>query len=48
MTRYTSSPPDKWVQPRWTDQAARHHYHGPVLPMDEPSLFERIWKRIKP
>ena len=43
---FRSSRPDAWVQPRpYTDASARYAKHGPILPMDEPSLLERLFGR---
>ncbi|MEM8726039.1 MAG: hypothetical protein AAGE86_11015 [Pseudomonadota bacterium] len=41
---YTSAP-DKWSKPRpYTDATIRRLKHGPVQPMEEPSIFDR-WFR---
>lgn len=40
---------DRWAQPRWSDQYARTHRHGPVLGMDDPfplSEQRRLARRI--
>lgn len=49
MTRlYTSSRPDAWVQPRpYSDASSRYAKHGPILPMDKPTLWKRIFGKVK-
>jgi hypothetical protein len=43
---YRSSRPDGWVQPRaHRDPSIRYMTHGPVLPMEEPSFFQRLFGR---
>jgi hypothetical protein len=49
MSAYTfrSSRPDQWVSPRPTrDPARRRAIHGPLVPMDEPSLSQRVLARL--
>ncbi len=41
---YRSSRPDGWVQPRpYSDASSRFMKHGPILPMDRPGLFARLF-----
>ncbi|MGX7925096.1 hypothetical protein ACWPMX_00830 [Tsuneonella sp. HG094] len=41
---FRSSRPDPWVQPRpFTDASQRFRMHGPIRPMEEPSLFARLF-----
>ncbi|MDE1467566.1 hypothetical protein [Aurantiacibacter sp. D1-12] len=41
---YTSSRNDAWSNPRpYTDASLRFAKHGRVLPMEEPSLLERLF-----
>lgn len=43
---YTSQP-DKWTKPRpFRDASIRFHKHGPIQPMSEPSLLERLFISI--
>lgn len=43
---YRSSRPDSWTQPRaHRDASIRYMAHGPIQPMEEPSLFERLFGR---
>ncbi len=43
---YRSSRPDAWVQPRpFSDASVRFAKHGPILPMDRPGLFARLFRR---
>lgn len=47
---FRTSRPCTWVEPRWTDPAARYQRHGPILPMDEPmqpTLLRRILGKVK-
>lgn len=48
MISYTfrSSRPDNWTDPRpWTDASLRYQKHGPVQPMERPSLWQRLMGR---
>ena len=41
---FRSSTPDRWVQPRpHRDASQRYMTHGPILPMDEPGFFARLF-----
>ena len=41
---FRSSRPDGWVMPRpFRDASLRHQMHGPIQPMEEPSLIERLF-----
>jgi hypothetical protein len=49
MTRtFTSSKPCSWVNPRPVQDASmRLRTHGPIVPLEKPSLIERVlgWGR---
>lgn len=41
---YRSSRPDGWTQPRpHRDASLRYMTHGPIQPMEEPSLLARLF-----
>lgn len=41
---FRSSRPDSWVQPRaHRDASIRYMTHGPVQPMEEPGLLQRLF-----
>lgn len=41
---FRSSRPDNWNSPRpYSDASTRYMKHGPILPMDEPGFFSRIF-----
>jgi hypothetical protein len=41
---FRSSRPDNWVMPRpFHDASLRYQMHGPIQPMEEPSLLERLF-----
>lgn len=41
---FRSSPPDRWTMPRaYQDASLRLLKHGPILPMERPSLLQRIF-----
>ena len=43
---YRSSRPDGWVMPRpHSDPGLRRMKYGPIRPMHEPSLFDRLFGR---
>lgn len=43
---FRSSRPDSWVQPRaYRDASIRYMTYGPVQPMEEPSLLQRLFGR---
>ena len=43
---YRTSRPDRWVQPRaHSDASMRYMTHGPVLPMEQAGLFQRLLGR---
>jgi hypothetical protein len=43
---YRSSRPDVWVMPRpHRDPSLRYMTHGPILPMEEPGFFARLFRR---
>jgi hypothetical protein len=43
---YRSSRPDGWILPRpHSDPSLRRMKHGPIRPMHEPGLFERLFGR---
>jgi len=43
---FRSSRPDSWTMPRpHRDASLRYMTHGPILPMEEPSLLERLFRR---
>jgi len=43
---YRSSRPDGWIQPRaYSDASMRYMTHGPVLPMEQPGFFQRLFGR---
>lgn len=45
-SRYQSSRPHESVIPRpQLDAHARHRFYGPVQPMHEPTLLERLFGR---
>lgn len=40
---FRSSSPDRWTLPRpHTDPSLRYRKHGPIQPMYQPSLWERL------
>jgi hypothetical protein len=42
---FRSSRPDSWTSPRpYSDASLRRHIHGPIQPMTQPTLFERIFR----
>jgi hypothetical protein len=46
MPAYTirSSRPDPWIQPRaHTDESLRRMKYGPILPMEQPTLVQRLF-----
>lgn len=46
MTRFHSSRPCRWNVPKpYTDASLRMMKHGPIQPMDEPSLLRRLFGR---
>lgn len=43
---FRSSRPDGWTQPRpFRDASLRHQMFGPIRPMEEPGLFQRLFGR---
>ena len=43
---FRSSRPDSWVQPRaYRDASIRYMTYGPVQPMEEPGLLQRLFGR---
>ena len=45
MSNYTSysSMSDRWIRPRQSlDPTMRRQVHGPIRPMEEPGLLERL------
>ena len=43
---FRSSRPDSWVHPRaYSDASMRYMTHGPILPMEQPSFFQRVFGR---
>ena len=43
---YRSSRPDGWIMPRpHRDASQRYMTHGPILPMEEPGLWARLFGR---
>ena len=45
--RYRSSRPDDWVMPRpHRDAHQRYLTYGPIQPMDQPGLLERLLELI--
>lgn len=41
---YRSSRPDPWLQPRpHRDASQRYMTHGPILPMERPGFWERLF-----
>ena len=41
---YRSSRPDAWSQPRpHRDPSQRFMTHGPILPMEQPSFWQRLF-----
>lgn len=41
---YRSSRPDGWTMPRpYRDASLRYMQHGPILPMEEPGFFARLF-----
>lgn len=43
---FRSSRPDGWTVPRsHRDASYRHMWHGPILPMEEPSFIDRLLGR---
>lgn len=48
MTRFVSSKPCSWVQPRQPLHASeRYMRHGPIQGMEEPSLLQRLLGRFR-
>lgn len=48
MSNYSthSTAADRWARPRQhLDPSIRRKVHGPIRPMDEPSFFERLFRR---
>ena len=42
---FRSSRPDHWVHPQpYRDASMRYQIHGPIRPMEEPSLLERLFR----
>lgn len=42
---YRSSQPDAWIQPRpHRDALQRYMTHGPILPMEQPRLWQRLFR----
>jgi len=40
---FRSSRPDAWVLPKpYSDASLRYRKHGPIQPMDRPTLWERL------
>lgn len=40
---FRSSRPDSWTSPRpYSDASLRRLIHGPIRPMEEPSLWKRL------
>lgn len=46
--RFTCSRPDNWTHPRrpLTD-ADRRHFYGPILPMQQPGFWQRLFGRAR-
>lgn len=43
---FRSSAPDSWTRPRpYTDASLRRMKHGPILPMEKPGFFARLFGR---
>ncbi len=43
---YRSSRPDSWTMPRpYQDASQRRITHGPILPMEQPSFFSRLFRQ---
>ncbi len=43
---FRSSRPDDWSAPRpYSDPTYRHMAHGPILPMEKPGFFARLFSR---
>jgi hypothetical protein len=43
---YRSSRPDAWIMPRpHRDASLRYMKHGPILPMEQPGWFARLFGR---
>ena len=43
---YRTSQPDRWTMPRpHRDASLRYMMHGPILPMEEPGFFARLFGR---
>ncbi len=41
---FRSSRPDGWTMPRpYHDASMRYMKHGPILPMEEPGFFARLF-----
>ena len=41
---YRSSRPDAWIQPRaHRDPSQRFMTHGPILPMEQPGFWQRLF-----
>ncbi|MEE4537045.1 MAG: hypothetical protein V2J51_00945 [Erythrobacter sp.] len=41
--RFHTSRPDSWTAPRpFSDATMRRRKHGPILPLEQPSLLERL------
>lgn len=43
---HRSSTPDRWTMPRpHRDASLRYMMHGPILPMERPGFFARLFGR---
>ena len=42
---FRSSRPDRWISPRpYSDASLRRHIHGPIQPMEQPTLLQRLFR----
>jgi hypothetical protein len=42
---FRSSRPDRWTSPRpYSDASLRRHAHGPIQPMVQPTLLQRLFR----
>lgn len=40
---FRSSRPDNWILPQSRDAKYRHLSHGPIVPLEQPNLLERLF-----
>jgi hypothetical protein len=44
---FRSSRPDRWTSPRpYSDASLRRLVHGPIQPMEQPTLLQRLLRTV--